>query len=88
MSKHTPGPWKIEWGEDSSGPFVAEICSENGDHIVDTESGNYPPYEADARLIAAAPDLLAVCKRQLAMGEPFSMHEAMRAAVDKAEGKS
>lgn len=48
-SKHTPGPWEV--GDDGiSTPFV-------GDRII-VNTGQECA-EADARLIAAAPDLLA-----------------------------
>ena len=65
--KHTPGPWElvlsdggrvlgirttalypVEWDEDDTQPRK----------IVETDSGFYPPRLPDARLIAAAPDLL------------------------------
>lgn len=53
MSGHTPGPWEIP-GRTRAGPFVAE-ARKNGRCIADVTSGN----DADARLIAAAPELLA-----------------------------
>ena len=54
MSKHTPGPWRvIRYANDAGG--------------IDTEDSREILYSrrlgsADARLIAAAPDLLAACK--------------------------
>jgi len=53
-SKHTPGPWKYAPQGDSDGFTVGT------DHFVvagDVELA-CPPNEADARLIAAAPELL------------------------------
>jgi hypothetical protein len=56
-SKHTPGPWNI--GEDGdvfgfeNSTCVAKVCG---------APENIPEALANARLIAAAPTLLAVCK--------------------------
>lgn len=59
MSKHTKGPWTAS-GRDvfgrASDQLSARVC------CLDV----YPEAEADARLIAAAPDLLAAAKRVLA----------------------
>lgn len=48
--KHSPAPWRRDW---------CEIYDSNGRHVV-WELGNDD--EDDARLITAAPDLLAACK--------------------------
>lgn len=69
-TKHTPGPWRVRYiadGEPSRGFFV-EAPRINPKHGYDIEilceDGNYPDdmREADAHLVAAAPDLLAVAK--------------------------
>jgi len=54
MSEHTPGPWNVE---KTDGYVVCELTA--GWCVVATEAdpNKYSP-EADARLIAAAPDLL------------------------------
>jgi len=64
--KHTPGPWKI-WVDD-----FGIICVESKDTIIannllDTNDKDLSPeeieeYTNNARLIAAAPDLLEACK--------------------------
>lgn len=57
MSKHTPGPWKYY---DEEG-YNFGIGSEGGRHVADvSHNANIPTGEkrANARLIAAAPDLL------------------------------
>lgn len=60
MSKHTKGPWRTEWlGEeqgyimDDKGNYIAEIVAYD-------EEGRYCPdeMEANARLMAAAPEML------------------------------
>ena len=67
MSKHTPGPWKAEnrpgvgWIVRWDNP-ESQICSLRwigGPHLPEVDR----IVEADARLIAAAPDLFEACKR-------------------------
>lgn len=62
---HTPGPWLS---------FKAGgVYSENGREIIfsahNTRSGSAEEREANARLIAAAPELLEACRRALALIE-------------------
>jgi hypothetical protein len=52
MSKHTPGPWSVD-----AGYIVGLADPENAETIA--EFGDAEPSEADARLIAAAPELAA-----------------------------
>ena len=56
MSKHTPGPWEAREHSDGSHWFVDWEQGGEGYTLVDGLS------EADARLIAAAPDLLQKLK--------------------------
>lgn len=63
MSKHTPGPWRLNRRfcfnvEDQNGRTIARI---NFDHET------YDEAMANARLIAAAPDLLAATEAALAL---------------------
>ncbi len=96
MSQHTPGPWKVKQGTDVTEDRAKEPCT-----VAKCWSSTFsPPREeaaANARLIAAAPDLLAACKRGLAAltvavevggGDPAE-HECCRQmglAIAKAEG--
>ena len=83
--KHSPGPWKVFYGavktciSDEWG--LAPIAS-----IPDPTQ--YPHGNANARLIAAAPDLLAACKSLLAnratTGDPRSEYHDIVAARDVA----
>ena len=94
---HTPGPWIVHGGPgrlhhylavidsipDVDGKVVANcIC-----HVATTNEDS----DANSRLIAAAPDLLAACKRYLdAMdryGHPDKTDRLMRAAIEKATGE-
>jgi type VI protein secretion system component VasF len=78
MSTHTPGPWFTRHNAKSATVGTASGC------IVAKTT------DADARLIAAAPDLLAVAKRIAlwpARKRPamLALQEAARAAIAKAE---
>lgn len=57
MTTHTPGSWKIHgikyWDHL---PAIFELLTEDDTHIASVRD------EADARLIAAAPELLAACE--------------------------
>ena len=61
MNKHTPGPWNREeashdlWWEEES------ILSPKGQIIAATRN-RCPEHAANARLIAAAPDLYDICR--------------------------
>ena len=81
-AQHTPGPWYLNprgWIVQSTGDIVTRLeCSNNG--------------EADARLIAAAPELLAAARLAVAWAEqvPAPYRDwphivAARAAIAKAE---
>ena len=63
MSKHTPGPWEL-WGTASPSQVIA---AEN--YFVAQTLGRND--EANARLIAAAPDLLDALKDLKAQVETF-----------------
>ena len=104
--KHTPGPWEIhkDLGEPVPqyiyGADTTYVCAikrvgrqPNSPDVIDT-------FNANARLIAAAPDLLAACKLALpwisacidftgcTAKDPYGADlEELRAAIAKAEGK-
>jgi hypothetical protein len=89
MSEHTPGPW---WGENTSseqGLISSDVTGKNVAVAYDTK---------DTDLIAAAPELLEVCKAFLQIFEdgthydtrnPYTRPEvkAAIAAIAKAEGR-
>jgi hypothetical protein len=89
MSKHTPGPWRYS-------EAYGYIDSVN-DTIVDLGDVRTETERANARLIAAAPELLAACKFLLTqcnsagldtLGGPFQaeFHEA-RAAIAQGDNR-
>jgi len=88
---HTPGPWI----NDASHPEWERNVIWANDvvvaHVVDDQHGNA---DANARLIAAAPELLSELKRMLSLWEEaigyekdyMDMGDPARAAIAKAEG--
>jgi hypothetical protein len=105
-AKHTPGPWSVE---DVTSGYDHDICLgykvPNAGHptllaTVFFDQDNDGPISAsqanaNARLIAAAPSLLAACKESIrlltAYGDPFNGDDwqavqDIRAAVALAEG--
>lgn len=89
-AKHTKGPWEVDSVplELGSGEFLTVQTVGDGPHIAFV----FSDMEADAHLIAAAPDLLAACQALLKEYEPgcIGEHDVVRrakAAIAKAEGK-
>ncbi len=85
MSEFTPGPW--EW--DSDGHIYREPWTEDADPAVCKVNIHVSGGEANAQLIAAAPDLLAACVefvRKCECGEARSKHSyaQMKVAIDRA----
>jgi hypothetical protein len=97
MSKHTPGPWHVEACPEHGGKHPLHdnryVCASNGDYVCamrDTSSQFY-----DARLIAAAPDMLAALERVVAdAGGSTTIYQIRRAltlahaAIAHAKGES
>lgn len=88
MSKHTPGPWQINAISnerekisiiDADMCFVAEVWKT----YVNGESRQ----QANASLIAAAPELLEVCKYLVHMIGEENVPGNCIAAINKAEGR-
>ena len=92
MTKHTPGPWKIGHHEGLPANHVAIDAPLHGELALvvwkfESEKRT-PRCEANARLIAAAPDLLAeaqaVVKTLQAMAVHASHYAGLEAAITKA----
>jgi hypothetical protein len=78
---HTPGPWHVsdsnEVLDDKSMLVCAEIMGDNAEI-----------YKANARLIAAAPEMLETLKTLDRLGGlGLDKHAWIREVIDKAEGK-
>lgn len=106
MSKHTPGPWKVITGEGTSFPdtvyiqavgkhgFRSVLAELNDDGKNDKVHGSDHDRQANAALIAAAPELLEACKAVVARSEflwgtknPPEIVIKCSEAITKAEGR-
>lgn len=108
MSQHTEGPWRIE--PDDQGGFGKDwkkILAGRNTHVVhamsfDRSRDGWTEYycgvqmsDADARLIAAAPELLAALENYIRVADraddrecPAAVLAQARAAVAKAKGEA
>lgn len=101
MNAHTPGPWQIT---EMDGEVNRAVVGPDGELIADcfaptAEDFNLPQdYEANARLIAAAPELLEALSHLLEMVSECQLNgilpdakewpaEKARAAIAKAKGQ-
>jgi hypothetical protein len=94
-TKHTPGPWTVR--DNKNGTLGIDAKEPDGTYCQparvngDADDPVYgPTTRANARLIAAAPDLLAACKEWAEIWQPGMKHTKhwMRLvdAINKAEG--
>lgn len=101
MNKHTPGPWKAippklgtAWVIDSGNPDAPIAMLYGANTPIQMKRARSGEAEANARLIAAAPELLAalqhVQRRLEARGGDFleGTQEVVRAAIAKATGEA
>ena len=95
---HTPGPWRVS--EDLGTCDGIEIYAGINEYLISNVNPNRPQFEANARLIAAAPELLAACEGVLGVlnhgtptkedGTPnthWKHIDIIRAAIAKATGE-
>ena len=91
--RHSPAPWRVEWSKHtdwSDGKVhCGGILDAHGHEIVTTDTGVYGPDEADARLIAAAPELLEAVRYLMESAEPptDADEKRIRAIIAKATGE-
>jgi hypothetical protein len=85
-ASHTPGPWHS--GKSKVNHYVATRC---GDVVCRLEGSAISPIDArvaaDARLIAAAPDLLEALRSMLEDDDHDEAKRKARAAIAKATGE-
>lgn len=94
-TQHTAGPWTAREGRNDQ--FVIEAPGSKPGLIVQVATvyettvmrDETERREADARLIAAAPDLLEACREALdaLQGSKYETDKRLFAAIAKAEGK-
>ena len=98
QGKHTPGPWVVGEKKNVSGILNIEILGEHGYSLVancyGTTTGLADWYAGarhvndNARLIAAAPDLLEALQLALPYVRNDNTASVMRAAIAKATGET
>ncbi len=85
MNKHTKGPWELSYDKGNNRDVIASsdkspICSVRQSWV------SREQYHANAKLIAAAPDLLAALKSAVAYPITGNWCADAIAAIAKAEG--
>ena len=99
MDKHTPGPWQM--GESHETAVEVQIAREpfsriatviGGSRVLRGPSLSGDTMEANARLIAAAPDMLEALRKVDDLlvenaTEPTDLQAILRAAIAKAKGR-
>jgi len=88
MNKHTPGPWKIAEGIDGHGNITIFSLSDAEKTPATVYGDTIEQQDANAKLIAAAPDLLEACQKMsdlLGIGKDYGRdlkqeHEAWLAS--------
>ncbi len=92
MSNYTPGPWRVSNGKVTKEIQVWSHVKRIAECSVSKALG-YPEIKANAQLISAAPDLLAVVKELEESADywgeydvPLGIVDRIRAAIAKAEG--
>ena len=96
MSAHTPGPWAVgpEFDNDGEPEIIIEHQTPFGNLVIAVALPGLQGQEANARLIAAAPELLEALQNLLAVAsvridDPrIVQFDAARAAVAKATGET
>jgi hypothetical protein len=87
MNKPNPTPWHVESHGTTKGNTSIEVCDPDGCPVA--VCCYYPDerHNANARLIASAPDLLDVVRLYLELSpdQPPNLAAAARAAIRKAE---
>lgn len=92
MAEHTPGPWRSEYVRDVPEGYAAAIVAVD-DGVVAVVPASWFSTEANAQLIAAAPDLFDACRQLISSVDKFDGTECVnailsaRAAIAKAEGR-
>lgn len=88
-SKHTPGPWSVDPDDREGMEWNIHIVAKDDRDMRICFMASNGPVEANAHLIAAAPDMLAILQR-IAVSYPGYIPdfiEGVYAVIDKATGE-
>ena len=85
MSKHTPGPWKYQ---EESDEYTHIVRAENNLMICHLSQDSSGVSESNARLIAAAPDLLKACKQAVSRCEIYGQQDSTKTVLGQAIAKA
>ena len=106
QNTHTPGPWTVEHCRNEDGSPFLSISGQGplGAWLADIQPGSVnglpldvgPRHDANARLIAASPDLLSACESALALltdpnaepGDADQVTAILQTALAKAKGEA
>jgi len=91
MAERTPGDWRLGMGIYAG---IIHAHTKDGDmrtvgspYYYGTDAASISEAQANGRLMAAAPDLLAVCERIMAKDGVAGLRGELQAAVAKARGE-
>ena len=87
MSKHTPGPWGLVGNFNVVGASRERTVATCGGYS-DNRPGTFDENCANARLIAAAPEMLGALKACLRQVQTIEHVRIIEAAIAKAEGRT
>jgi hypothetical protein len=89
LTSYTPGPWQYHWGNQQT---ILRVSTANWQtpiaHVYDGHGTQKEAGEANARLIAAAPELLESLKELVDAESESPMHRHAMAVLAKAEGRA
>jgi hypothetical protein len=86
MSEHTPGPWAVERGPD--GYEIVSRSPHLSASVAGISARHSPTGDADARLIAAAPELLAALIGMVELHDNLKTKGVLPADYGIAAGKA
>ena len=97
-TSHTPGPWGV-FGASLEMPEIRSVNDGQAGRLIGFVSAEPEEQSANARLIAAAPDLYAACEAAIEQEDCYAegtdslalngcLHCVLLAALDKADGNS
>jgi len=84
-TQHTPGPWAVKHHEDTD-TYSIYVAGRQWNSWTVAALGHSKEDEANARLIAAAPELLGALIQMLDAYEIPAVRKQARAAIAKATG--